>query len=625
MNAPVASQPASAFSFLDVTLDLAGERLIRGAREIRLRPKSFQVLRYLVERPGRLVTREELLRQIWIDVTVTDESLTKCIADIRKALDDDAQEIIRTVTRRGFVFQPEVRRIPAGPHAVPPSEPAVAERSRLPRRTLLVAAAALSILGAVLIWVHGRVNVSSGGPAFEAIAVLPFESLSDGTDQRYLAEGMTEALITDLGQSSPLRVIARTSVNQYQRTRKPLQEIARQLKVDLVVEGTIVQSNDRIRVTANLIQVSPEKHLWAQSYERDFRDALSLQNEVAAAIAGEIHAKLTPQQQSRLTSSRAVMPEAQLAYWKTRYFLNGRRDTESARKAIEYAEQAVRLDSDWAPAQAALAESYVMLAYLGGVPRDVEHRARAAAQRAVALDDGLAEAHAGLSDFLFFEWDFAGAEREARRAIALNPSDAFAYDRLANCLSAVGRTEEAVAAVNRARELDPFSFHINRDVGKLLYFARRYDEALRELRQTGDMQPNSSVVDLWMVKSYLQKGMTAEAVAMDLRVRRERDRFAAEALDGLRAAYARDGARGYWAGLRELLVQRFRAGQAQPSYGLAEIEIYLDNKDEAFRWLETHFRDHGGFMFWTRVDPSLDPLRPDPRFNALLQRVGLAQ
>ena len=621
MDAPVAGQSAPAFVFLDVTLDLAAERLIRGTREIRLRPKSFQVLRYLVERRGRLVTREELLQHVWADVAVTDESLTKCIADIRKALDDDGQEIVRTVTRRGFIFQPQVREIQAASHA-PLPERANTERWAARRRAPLYAAAALSVLGVGVAWLHERGYLSVATPSFEAIAVLPFESLSDGADQQYLADGMTEALITDLGQSSPLRVIARTSVNQYQRSKKPLHEIARELKVDLIVEGTIAQSGHRIRVTANLIQVSPEKHLWAQSYERDSRDALALQNEVAGAIAGEIHAKLTPQQQSRLTSSRAVTPDAQLAYWKARYFLNGRRDAESARKAVEYAEQAVRLDPGWAPAQAALAESYVMLAYFGGVPTEIEHRARMAAERAVELEDQLGEAHASLSDFLFFDWDFAGAEREARRAIGLNPSDAFAYDRLANCLSAVGRTEEAVAMVNRARQLDPFSFHINRDVGKLLYFARRYDEALGELRQTADMQPNSSVVDLWIVKSYLQKGMAAEAIAMDLRVRRERDRFDAGELDGLRTAYATGGPRAYWTRLNEQLVHRFRAGQSQHSENLAEIETYLGNKDKALAWLETHFQDHGGFMFWTKVDPSFDPLRAEPRFDALLERVG---
>jgi TolB-like protein/DNA-binding winged helix-turn-helix (wHTH) protein/Tfp pilus assembly protein PilF len=622
VNVPVANQSGSAYFFLDVTLDLAAERLIRGTSEIRLRPKSFRVLRYLVERPGRLVTREELLQEAWADVTVTDESLTKCIADIRKALSDDAQEIIRTVTRRGFIFQPEVRQVQAPSPPAPQLEPANGGRWVPGRRALLVAGAVVLILGAGLVWLQGRELLLGRRAAFEAIAVLPFESLSEGADQQYLAEGMTQALITGLGQASPLRVIARTSVNQYQIPKKSLHEIAGELKVDLVVEGTIAQSGNRIRVTASLIQVSPEKHLWAHSYEGDVRDAPALQNEIAGAIAGEIQGVLTPRQQSRLARGRAVKPAAQLAYWKARYFLNGRRNRDTARKAVEYSEQAVRIDPDWSQAQAALAMSYVMLGDLGGVPGEAEPRARTAAERAIALDDELAEAHTALSEVLFFHRDWAGTEREARRAISLNPSDALAYDRLANGLAAVGRADESVAAIKRARELDPFSFRINRDVGKLLYFARRYDEALGELRQAGDMQPDSSVVDLWIVKSYLQKGLADEAITMDMRVRRERDGFDAASLDALRAAYARKGSHGYWTTLRELILQGHSSGTGY-TYYLAEIETYLDNNHEAFHWLEKHFQDHGGFMFWIKVDPSLDPLRSDPRFSALLERVGL--
>jgi TolB-like protein/DNA-binding winged helix-turn-helix (wHTH) protein/Tfp pilus assembly protein PilF len=621
VNAPVANQSEFAF-FLDVTLDLAAERLTRGTSEIRLRPKSFQVLRYLVERPGRLVTREELLHEVWADVTVTDESLTKCIADIRKALSDDAQEIIRTVTRRGFIFQPEVREVQTPSPEAPQLERASAGRWSLGRRALLLAGAVLLILGAGLVWLQGREHWFGRRAAFEAIAVLPFESLSDGADQQYLAEGITQALITGLGQASPLRVIARTSVNQYQKPKKSLQEIAEELKVDVVVEGTIAQSGNRIRVTASLIQVSPEKHLWAHSYERDLRDALALQNEVAGAIADEIQGKLTPQQRSRLGSDRPVNPEAQIAYWKARYFLNGRRSEETARKAIEYSEQAVRIDPAWGQAQAALAMSYVMLGNLGEVPSEVEPRARMAAERAIALDDELAEAHTALSEVLFFRWDWAGTEREARRAISLNPSDALAYNRLANYLAAVGRADESVAAIKRARQLDPFSFRINRDVGKLLYFARRYDEALGELRQAGDMQPDSSAVDVWIVKSYLKKGLADEAITMDMRIH-ERDGFSADSLDALRAAYARKGSLGYWTKLKEVKLQGSDSGGTDYAYDLTEIETYLDNKHEAFHWLEKHYQDHGIYILWIKVDPSLDPLRSNPRFSALLQRIGL--
>jgi TolB-like protein/DNA-binding winged helix-turn-helix (wHTH) protein len=607
------------YSFLDFTLDLAAERVLRGATEIKLRPKSFQVLRYLVERPGRLVTREELMQAVWGDVAVTDESITKCIADIRRALADDSQEIIRTVTRRGFLFQAEVR--PVHPPLAAPQTPG----SR-PVHTRGMTFAGMVVFGLVagLASLQWRGHLFGRRPVFEAIAVLPFESLSNGADQQYMADGMTEALITNLGQVSPLRVIARTSVNQYQKTKKPVREIARELNVDVVVEGTIAQSGDRLRVTANLIQVSPEKHLWAHSYERNFRDALALQNEIAGAIAGEIQGKLMPQQKSRPGSSRPVEPAAQIAYWKARYFLNGRTDVEVQRKTVEYSEQAVRIDPSYAPAHAALARSYAGLSDMGeAFPREVMPRARLGAQRAIALDEELAYAHVALGWILLvYDRDWVGVEREGRRAIGLNPSDAEAHWLLANYLAAVGRVDEAVVRMKHARELDPLSFHINWHVGRMLFLARKYDEALAELRQTADMQRNSSAVDIWTFKSYWMKGLADEAIAADLRIRGYRDGFSAESLDDLRAAYSNSGSRGYWTKLRKLVLPKFRSNPTG-WYRLAEINTYLGDNKEAFWWLEKAYEERPSWIAWIKVDPVLDPLRSDPRFSALLRRMGL--
>ena len=397
-------------------------------------------------------------------------------------------------------------------------------------------------------------------PAFEAIAVLPFESLSSGADEQYVADGMTEALITNLGQTSPLRVIARTSVNQYLKSKKPIRQIARELNVDVVVEGTVARSGGNIRVTANLIQVSPEKHIWAHSYERDFRDVLILQNEIAGAIAAEVQGKLTLRRQTNPLASRAVNPEAQIAHWKARYFLHGRRNLESATKCLEYSEQAVRIDPNYAPAYAALARAYHMLSnFEGATPNETMPRARIAARRAIALDEDLAEAHVALGEVLVtYDWDWVGAERELRRALSLNPSDADAHQSLAYYLAAVGRTDEAVAEIRRARELDPFSFFINRDVGRLLYFARKYDDALVELRQVADMQPNSSVVELWMIKCYLKKGLPDQAVAMDVNMRRYRNGLDVQSQDALRAAYSTKGLHGYWTKLRETMLPQWR-------------------------------------------------------------------
>jgi TolB-like protein/DNA-binding winged helix-turn-helix (wHTH) protein len=611
------AQHAPSYSFLDFTLDLRTERLVRGTTEVRLRLKSFQVLRVLVEHHGRLVTREELMQSVWGDIAVTDESITKCVGDIRKALADNSQEILRTVPRRGFVFEPEVRAIDT-----PPSRDHQAAASW--RQAVRLTGLAVVGLAAILVSIRWRGDLFGRRPVFEAIAVLPFESLTNADDQQYLADGMTEALITNLGQASPLRVIARTSVNQYQKTKKPIQQIARELKVDVIVEGAIAQSGDRIRVTANLIQVSPEKHIWAHAYERNLRGALALQNEIAGTIAEEIAGKLSPRPQSRLANSRLVNPEAQAAYWKAKYLLDHRFRVgleKDYRKIIDYSEQAIRMDPDYAPAHATLSRAYATISDIGqAFPRDIMPHARAEAQRAVALDEGLGYGHVALGYvLLIYDRDWAGTEREATRAISLNPSDADAHELLASYLAAVGRVDEAVIEMKRARELDPFSFDVNWDLGRMLCFARRYDEALAELRQAGDMERNSPAVDIWTFKSYWAKGQANEAVAVDMRLRSYRDRLN---VDILREAYSSKGSRGYWTKVRELVLPQFRTNPIG-WYRLGEINTYLGDKEEAFRWLEKAYEERPNWIPWIKVDPSLDSLRSDPRFTALLRRMGL--
>lgn len=649
VSVPAASRrrPGSSYSFHDFTLDTATGRLFGGRGEINLRPKSFQVLQYLVENHFRLITRAELLEAVWGGVSVTDESVTKCIADIRKALDDDAHSIIRTVTRRGFRFEPDVILTPAPPDSQAPAmlDPVVAGEVAKPGLCVSGDAARYSPVAPayrfslrLLAWMGGLLvfSLASGitwlarprGPndrpaAFEAIAVLPFESLSNDVEQQYLADGMTEALITNLGQAGTLRVIARTSVGQYEGTKKSVREIARELNVDVLVEGTVTAAGERIRVTANLIQVSPEKHIWARAYERNLRDALALQNEIAGAIATEIQGKLTPRQQSRLRTSRPVNPDAQLAYWTARYLLRSRKDADGIRTSIAFAEQAVRLDPGYAQAYATLARSLAMLSGGETIPTGSAARARAAAKRAIELDEGLASAHAALGFVLIaYDWNWAEAEREMRRAISLNPSDADAREGLANYLAAVGQTDEAVLAMKQARALDPYSFRINWNVGRMLCLARRYDEALAELTQTAHLQRNSSPVDIWLFRSYWMKGLVNEAIATDLRIRQYRDGLSEESLDGLRAAFSAGGPRGYWTKLRETLRPQF-GSTANGVFRLAEINAHLGDEEEAFRWLEKAYETRTSWMPWIKVDPALDPLRADPRFDGLLRRMAL--
>jgi tetratricopeptide (TPR) repeat protein len=300
------------------------------------------------------------------------------------------------------------------------------------------------------------------------------------------------------------------------------------------------------------------------------------------------------------------------------------RNPDDSRKVVEYSERAVRLDPSYAPAQAMLSRSYALLADVGfAFPREVMPGARMAAERAIALDEELAYAHFALgSILLIFDRDWAGAEREGRRAISLNPSDAQGHLLLANYLAAVGRADEAVIETKRARELDPFSFLINWNVGRMLCLARRYDEALAELEQAGDMQRNSSPVDIWIFKSYWMKGQVDEAIAADVRLRSYRDGISAQSLNALRAAYSKNGSRGYWSKLRELLLPRFSTNPIG-WYRLAEINTYLGDKEEAFRWLQKAYDERPNWIPFIKVDPSLDPLRSDPRFRALLHRMEL--
>jgi tetratricopeptide (TPR) repeat protein len=363
------------------------------------------------------------------------------------------------------------------------------------------------------------------------------------------------------------------------------------------------------------------------SADRDSRwqqDTLTLQNEIAGAISTEVRGTLTPTKAPRPSVIRSVDPVAQLAYWKARYFLQGRRDVDNTKKSIEYAAQAVQHDPNYAPAHAALAMSYLMLSNMGGTfPRDIVPQAKAAAMRAIALDDQLADGHVAFGSILLaYDWDWDSASREVTRALQLNPSHPDACQLSANYLAAVGRVDEAVAEIRRARALDPFSFYINRNVGRILYFARKYDEAVAELRQATDMQPNSMVVDVWIAKSILKQGRTDEAIAADLQVHTTRDGLDENTTQVLHAAYSHGGVSGYWTKLLEVTLPSYRTSVFGPWY-LAEMYAHLGDKDHAFEWLDKAYEVKSGTMPWVKVDPSLDSLRSDPRFLALLGRMGL--
>jgi TolB-like protein/DNA-binding winged helix-turn-helix (wHTH) protein len=634
--------------FGEFTLDLTRGCLRRGDVEVKLRPKSFDLLRYLIENHGRLVGKEELIRSVWADTAVTDNSLAQCLIEIRRVLDDDSQTIIRNVPRRGYIFDGQVEnaqtRNPA-PAAGLGSEGSAAEgvapdtsgpgvqrriwklvRVRPVPLLALAATAILAILVSVAALKVGgirqRLLPGSAAPAIRSIVVLPLEGLSNDLDLEYFADGMTDALITDLAQIEALRVISRTTAMQYKKTKKALPQIAQELNADAAVEGTAVRSGNRVRITTQLLLAREDKHIWAQSYERDLQDILALQDEVAQNIADEIRIKVTPRERTRFASAPRVNPEAYEAYLKGRYFLTVR-SQESAEKSLKYAQKAVALQPARALFEAGLADSLISMSLLyAAAPRDVLPQAKAAAERALRMDDSLAEGHDSLAKVYFnYDWNFPLAEREFKRSVQLKPNieDAQGYGFF---LSAMGRHGEAIATMRRARDLDPLSPWQNRNLASALYYARRYDEAVEQFQKAAELNPTFPVVYNWLAWLYAARQMDGEAVSWELKHAEVVGVNPVQVAES-RELVARYGPRAYW---RRALDNAKKLGPgktyAHAAYHVAALAARLGEKDAAFQYLERAFDERSFWMPLLNVDPLFDSLRADPRFRDLLERIG---
>ncbi len=467
----------------------------------------------------------------------------------------------------------------------------------------------------------GRVPAPPG-QRIESLVVLPLENLSGDPEQEYFADGMTDALIANLGQISALRVISRTSAMHFKGTNKPIPEIARQLGVDAVVEGSVVRAGDRVRITAQLIHGADDRHLWADSYERELRDILTLQSEVARAIAQEIRVTLTPPEERRLASAQAVDPEVHQLYLKGRNHWNKR--TEAGfRKAIEYFQQAIEKDPSCALAYAGLADCYGLLAEYGILPpKEAYPKAKAAALKALEIDDTLAEAHVSLGWIKEgFDWDWSGAEREYRQAIRLNPGYATARHWYASLLSTLGRSQEAIAESRRAQELDPLSPIIHAQAGFVSFEARQYERAVEEYRKALELDPDFVVGHLVLGQTYGQMGRHEEAIA-ELERAVTLSQNGAEDIAWLARAY---GMAGRTDEARELLADLERRSQASYVAPALFGMIYagLGEKDRAFECFEKAYQEHGSYLEYLPNGPEYDVLRDDPRFDDLLRRMGL--
>jgi len=609
-------------------VDLVAGSLYKLTRRVKLQEQPFQVLAALLERPGELITREELRQRLWAANTFVDfdHGLNIAINKLRDALGDSAEEprYIQTVPRRGYRFMGVLQSDERLNEAALRTDTAAARPINTRHIIYAGVAGVLALAGAlvlVLTRYHSSSHATLESRRIESIAVLPLRNLSGDSEQEYFADGMTEALITDLAQISALRVISRTSVMHYKGLNKPPPEIAQELHVEGVVEGSVLRSGGRVRITAELVDAASGKDLWARSYERELRDVLILQGEVASAIADEIRVKITPQERSRLATNRVVDPAAHEDYIRGRYYWN-KRTEEGLKRGIDYFRQAIDLEPTYAEAYDGLADCWMGLAWYGYVPsKDAFSRAKAAATRAVELNGSMAEAHTSLAFVSAnYDYDWKAAEDGYQRAIALNPNYANAHHWYADFLSAMGRHEEAIAESKRARELDPLSPIINTWLGWRYQFARQYDQAIVEYRKALDLDPSFPPVHLVLGQTYEQKGMLKEAtVELEQAVN----------LSGSGAIYLASLAHAYGvAGRRNDALQVIRrleklaAGQQVSSYDMALAFMGMDDKDHAFSWLERAASDHAGRLMFLNVEPRFNSVRSDPRFGELVRRLN---
>jgi len=497
----------------------------------------------------------------------------------------------------------------------------------VPRGAWIAAAAtAAVVLAGAIAFGTGMVRNPFAGGAdrtrFESLAVLPLANLSGDPGQEYFADGMTEELITDLASIPSLKVISRTSIMRFKNSKEPLREIARALDVDAIVEGSVQRAGDRVRITAQLIEASRDRHLWARSFERDFRDVLALQSEVAREIAKEIQLQISPQTSARLASRRPINPEAYELYLKGRFEWNKLTD-ESVRKSIEYFERALAIDPGDARYSSGLADAYVVLVQvMGSIPQqDGMAKVKEYARRALAADESAAEAHSSMASTLFFgDWNSIEAERHLLRALELNPGYSTARLIYSAVLSAAGRIDEAIEQNRRAIEVDPFSLIINWNASGTFFLAHRYDEALAAANRALEIEPGSIFVRGSMLRVYEQMGDYDTALDLLEKFLPEEDGGKVQAAR-MRKAYAERGPAGYWQAALDFRLSHAKSNPASP-VNYAFLYTHVGDHARAIDYLERAYEEHAGDMLFIRVEPSFDPLRGDPRFQALVRRIS---
>ena len=601
--------------FEDMELDLASYQLRRSGSVIKLERIPMELLIMLAGRNGQLVSREEIIAKLWgMDVFVDSEhGVNTAIRKIRNALQDDPERprFIETVVGKGYRF--------IAPIAVPP-EPAKPQ-FRI-RRFALIGACVLLLLSG-LGYLSFRYFATNGllSNGRIMLAVLPFENLTGDSNQDYFSDGLTEEMITLLGRLDPrkLGVIARTSAMSYKHSSKSIDQIGRELGVNYILEGSARREGERVRITAQLIQVLDQSHVWGAEYDRDMQSVLQLQTEVADAIGNEVRLRLTPG--SRRATPHVINPDAYEAYLKGRYFIE-KWTEEGTRVGRQYFEQAIKIDPDYALAYAGLADSYVW-GRVGLPPGEALGLARAAAIKALELDGTLGEPHATLAQIKFInDWDWPVAEAEFKRSIELNPNDTNALHMYSHYLLSMARIDESLAVSKRALEHDPVSPTMQLHLGFHYLIARQYDLAIPQYLKVLQTDPSLPDAHNQLAVAYRQKGLLDQSVAQYLQGETLLG-ATPEQIAAMKAAFARSGMRGFW-----LTVLNYAEDSDQiriSPYQIASYCAILDKKDESFEWLEKAYAAHDGYLVAIKTDSDFDNLHADKRFTELLHRMKLPE
>jgi TolB-like protein/DNA-binding winged helix-turn-helix (wHTH) protein len=605
---------ARSYRFDIFTLDVkTGELTDGGTRRTILREQQLQLLLALLERPGELISREELADRIWSPGTFVDvdRGLNKTVNQLRETLGDSVESprFVETFPRKGYRFVAPVTHDEGKPKETPTEK----GQSRPGLRSWIAAAATAAALIGLLVgsnfsrirsWIMERRQPI---PQISSVAVIPLQNLSHDPEQEFFADGITDALITDLAKVSNLRVISRTSIIRYKSTKKSIKEIGRELNVDAVIEGTVTRSGNRVRITAQLIQVSTDMHLWAEDYERDLTEILAVQNEVATDIARRVSTVVRP-----LGQAKRVNAEAYGSYLKGRYYFY-QYTSRGWQQAIDHFNQAIGYDPNFAPAYSGLADTYIVAGAYRAIPgREALSRGKAAAAHAVELDDNLASAHYALATaYAWYDWNWEMAEKEFRRGLELDPDDALGRMWHGGYLSLRGLHDDAVNEHERARELDPFSLIIGANLVRSLYWARRYDEAVQMAQKTLKMDPGFGVTLFWLEGALRHQKRYKDAVTLRLAIstpeeaRHIEGTFKSEGFEGVLRADA----------------ESFKnSGDLIPA---ARCFAQTGDKKQALALLEDCFKDRCSSMATIKAEPDFDGLRSEARFQNLLKSLGL--